>query len=203
MKLKFIVSICASLLVAVLILGILPINGEEVLYDNTVRLHVKAASDKDEDQRLKLLVRDEVLGLISEKLEGITDRDEACTILAEASDEICAASESVLRREGADDCVSVTLTDEYYPEREYDGFSLPAGNYRSLKVVIGEGEGHNWWCILFPSVCTGDALKAHDDYVEAGFTPEQYRIIEHGSGKKYRVRFKILEILSDLFGNRA
>ena len=203
MKLKLLVCSAVSVLVASLLFGILPIRGEESVYQNTVRLHVKAASDSEEDQRLKLLVRDEVLSILESRLAGVTDRDEACRIISASAEEIRLASECVLSKAGGDDSVEVTLTDEDYPERVYDDFSLPAGQYRSLRVTLGEGGGHNWWCILFPSVCAADAVSAEEDYIDAGFTSEQYRMIERGSGRRYKVRFRILEVLSELFGNRS
>ena len=203
MKLKLLVGFAASVLIASLLFGILPIRGEEAVYENTVRLHVKAASDGEKDQALKLLVRDEVLSIIGERLEGINDRDEACQIITDSAEEIRIASENVLRNAGVEETVTVAMTHEGYPERTYNGFTLPSGYYRSLKVTIGSGEGHNWWCILFPSICTSDATKAEEEYVDAGFTSEQFKIIERGSGRRYRIRFRILEALSEIFGERS
>ena len=126
--------------------------------------------------------------------------DKAEHIISGCLDEIESEAALTLLQNGCDCSITAELVYEEYPTRYYDGFTLPAGTYRSLKVTIGEGDGRNWWCILFPSVCISDAVSAQDEYIEAGFTPEQYRIIDNGSPRRYKVRFKILEILSDLVG---
>ncbi len=197
---KILVSLSLSILAAFVLLSYLPVHGEEAIYEDTVRLHVIAQSDSEEDQALKLTVRDSVLQCVASSLEGVKETDTACDIIDGLKDEIKACAEETLRLEGCSNTVNVDFGYEKYPVRYYDGFTLPSGTYRSLRVTIGKGEGHNWWCILFPSVCISDALKAEKDYVAAGFTPNQYKLIQNGSGTKYKVRFKILEVLSDIIG---
>ena len=198
-SIKILVSLFALVILTFIMAEFLPIRGEEKIYENMIRLHVIAASDSDEDQELKLKVRDKVLDVLS----GIsaTDKDEAETAILSHKDEIRSAAQSTLADNGSDDTVEVYFDDEYYPVRYYEGFTLPAGNYTSLRVVIGEGEGHNWWCVLFPPLCRSIGEEEREtDFVEAGFTSEQYRLINNNSGSKYQVRFKILEILSEVFG---
>ena len=194
---KFLLSISFSVLIATLLLNFLPVHGEEAIYEDTVRLHVIGASDSDEDQRVKLTVRDSVLQCVGEKMKSVTDRESAVRVLDGMKDEIKLCADETLRREGFNERVTVEFGDERYPVRYYDGFTLPSGTYKSLRVVIGDGDGRNWWCILFPSVCISNAVSAKEEYIATGFTPEQYKIIENTSGRKYKVRFKILEILSD------
>lgn len=197
---RLLLSFCFSILIATVLLSYLPVHGEEAIYDNTVRLHVIAESDSERDQELKLKVRDAVLTLVSERLEGVTDHGTACEVLEGMMDEIDACAERVLLTEGEVREVTVYFDEEKYPVRYYEGYTLPAGVYRSMRIVIGEGEGKNWWCILFPSVCTGNAVRTEDSYLAAGFTPEQYKVIENKSSKRYKVRFKILEVLSEVVG---
>ncbi len=194
---KFLLTFSFSVLTAFLLLNFLPVHGEETVYEDTVRLHVIASSDSAEDQNVKLKVRDSILRCVSEKMKSVKDAESAARLLDEMKDEIKICADETLKREGFDESVNIEFGEEKYPVRYYEGFTLPSGTYKSMRVVIGEGEGKNWWCILFPSVCISNAVKAKDDYVMAGFTPEQYKIIENGSGRKYKVRFKILEILSD------
>ncbi len=198
MKKFFLSGVCVIL--AALALTFLPVRGEQKLYEDVIRLHVVAASDDEEDQALKFKVRDSVLAVLGEKLDGIADRTEARSAVADSLALVEDAARATLEKQGRDDAVSVTFTRERYPEREYDSFALPAGEYDSLRVTLGGGEGKNWWCILFPSFCTSFAGDAEDDFIEAGFTPEQYGTVKKDSGVKYRVRFKILEILSGWFG---
>ena len=197
---KTLLSICLSVLIATVLLNYLPVHGEEAVYENTVRLHVIAASDSEEDQALKLKVRDSVLQTVEANLTGVREYDNACEILEGMKGEILSAARDVIVSEGYEYPVRVEFEEEKYPIRYYEDYTLPEGIYRSLKITIGDGDGKNWWCILFPSVCVTDAVKAEEDYVAAGFTPEQYKLIKNGSGKKYKVRFRILELLSDAIG---
>ena len=188
------------LILAALALTFLPVRGEQEIYDGVIRLHVIAASDGAEDQELKLKVRDSVLSALAEKLDGVRDRDVAKAIVADSLDLVETAARETLAAEGREDSVAVTFTRERYPEREYDDFALPAGEYDSLRVTLGGGAGKNWWCILFPSFCTSVAEDAEEDFIGAGFTPDQYGAVKKDSGVRYRVRFKILELFAGWFG---
>ena len=114
-----------------------------------VRLHVLAASDAPEEQAVKLRVRDAVLETLSPVLAGVGSAEEAETVLLDTLPAVRAAAE----RASGGRSVAVSLGPERYPTRDYGGFRLPAGRYRSLRVVLGEGKGHNWWCVVFPPVC--------------------------------------------------
>ena len=197
---KLLLNFSISVLLAAMLLSVLPVRGEEKIYDEVIRLHVIAASDSEEDQRLKLCVRDTVLALIEEKVGDTDSYEESYNIIEGIKDELVEAAVKTLREEGSSDSVHVEFTPENYPVREYDGYTLPAGRYQSLRIVIGEGDGHNWWCVLFPSVCRSKAEAVEEDYLAAGFSSSQYEMIKGDSDKKYKVRFKILEILSGVVG---
>ncbi len=182
---------------------ILPIHGEEAIYDSVIRLHVLANSDSEEDQQLKLQVRDAVLERTSVLLEGVKTRDEAETILRASLDEIADVAARTVREAGAEEGVAVTLGFEEYPTRRYENLAFPAGEYLSLRVMIGEAAGQNWWCVLFPPLCLSAATEkaeAEEAFLSAGLTDEQYRIITDSDGGKYKLRFKILELAEALFG---
>lgn len=200
MKVKVMVCMCASILAAFLFVSVLPVHGEEKIYSDMIRLHVIAASDSDEDQAVKLQVRDAVLEVVEASMENVKNQEEALAAIEAANDEIHTAAKSVLEREGFDYPVSVELGLENYPERVYEGFTLPAGQYTSLRVIIGGGEGHNWWCVLYPPLCTTAAEDREQVFITAGFTDEQYKTITETKQVKYKVRFKVLEILASLFG---
>lgn len=197
---KIILAITSSVLAAVLVITFIPVHGEQTIYDNIIRLHVIAKSDSEEDQSLKLAVRDSILNLLKAKIYNINDHDEALEIITDSLDDIEDVSQSVLEERGCKEKVSASVVTEHFPVRYYDNYTLPSGEYKSLKVEIGAAEGKNWWCVLFPSICSSNAKEVEDDYIAAGFTSEQYNIISNNSGTKYKVRFKILEILSDVIG---
>lgn len=185
--------------------SVLPIHGEQEIYDSVVRLHVLANSDSEQDQALKLMVRDEVLRVTGPLLEGCESREQAEHILEKHSDKIANAAQAVVEEQGYDYPVTVLLGKEEYPTRSYENCCFPSGTYVSLRVCIGEAEGQNWWCVLFPPLCLS-AASADDDrdnedaFISVGLTGEQYKVITETDNVKYRIRFKVLEAVQDLFG---
>ena len=181
-----------------LFVGLFPVHGEEKIYDSVVRLHVLANSDSEEDQALKLEVRDAILELTAPLLENCADRDEAEAVLRAHIPELIAAAKLVLETAGCNDSVTIEFDDEEYPERTYDSFCFPSGTYLSMRVLIGNADGHNWWCCLFPPICRAAATvskkEAENTFISVGLTPSQYKIITENNKPVYKVRFKILEI---------
>ena len=147
---------CLVFIICVLC-SFLPLSDEAEIYDNTVRLHVIANSDSEYDQNVKLRVRDGVLSLIEELVKDAENIEEAENIIRENISAIRDNSRETLNLLGEDKSIAVTLSKEYYPTREYEDFSLPAGEYMSLRIMIGEAKGKNWWCVLYPELCTGGA----------------------------------------------
>lgn len=196
---KVLLNMSASVLAASVLLSVFPSGEECAIYDDVIRLHVIAASDSEEDQALKLKVRDAVLDCVEEALSGCGSYEEALTTVTAMEDEIAAAAESCVAENGGTASVHVSLGREDYPRRDYGSATLPAGTYTSLRVILDEGEGQNWWCVLFPTVCVRFADAGEAEYVAAGFTPREYQLIS-GGGTGWKIRFRVLEILSDLFG---
>lgn len=162
----------------------------EALSDALVRLHVIAVSDEAEEQEIKLRVRDSVLAYLEPRLEGADDAAEARELISAELDGIKAAAETAA--EGRE--VSVTLSREYYPTRDYGSFSLPAGSYESLRVVLGEGEGHNWWCVVFPPLCLS-AAEAENALETLGGDSAQ---LLSGEGEGVVFKFRLLELWGEL-----
>ncbi len=186
--------LCSALL-------ILPVHAATGVYDSVIRLHVLANSDSEEDQALKLKVRDDVLAYTEKLIGNATSRDEAEAILQENLDTLASVAEQTLRCEGAPNTVQVTLGMEDYPRRAYETAALPAGEYLSLRVMIGEAKGQNWWCVLFPPMCLSVATSEREtSCLAAGLSEGQYRFITGTDGAGYRVRFKLVEMAQGLFG---
>ena len=187
-----------------LILGALPIHGESEIYSSVVRLHVLANSDSEEDQALKLKVRDSILEALDGKLDGCKTQDEAKARIESLLPAVRSAAEKRIEAEGYSYPVRVELGLEEYPTRQYESCAFPAGEYTSLRVLIGSGEGQNWWCCVFPPLCLSSSSKLsreqnEDAFVSVGLTGEQYKIITETDTPKYRARFKILEVFSSIF----
>ena len=149
-----------------------------------VRLHVLAKDDTDAEQAVKLAVRDEVLECLQPVLAGAETKAQAQAVLDEHLDEIRTAAMTA----AGDRQVAVTLTEEFYPTRVYDDFALPAGEYTSLRVILADGEGQNWWCVVYPPLCTELAMDVLSDKTE--------HIITRKEGYVYK--FKILELFGEL-----
>ena len=166
----------------------------QTLHDQLLRLHVVGASDAREDQDVKLLVRDAVLASLEEGLQDLTDPQAAWDYVARMLPRVEAAANRCLEAAGFTDTVAVSLTEETFPTREYDTFSLPAGVYKALRVVIGEGEGKNWWCVVFPQLCMGTDGEFVETASMAGLDPKLADTLQGD----YEIRFWVLEKIGEV-----
>lgn len=169
----------------------------ECLSGKLLRLHVVANSDSDADQALKLEVRDAVLDCAAGYLENVSDVRAAEQVLGAHLAEVAGAGQAVVREKGYDYAVRASLGTSHFPTKTYDGFALPAGDYRALRVTIGAGEGRNWWCVVFPALCVSAASEWQDTAVSGGLSDEDVRLMaEEDEG--YVLRFKCLELWDKL-----
>jgi len=195
MKLKiWELALITSLIVSVLC-GFMADNDQQQLSDKMIRLHVVANSDSDRDQSLKLEVRDAVLREISVLTKGVSDKKQAENIIEENLAAICDAAEKEILSHGENYEVSAGIKEENFPTRDYDTFSLPAGEYTSLRVIIGEGRGHNWWCVVFPPICNSSAIE--EDTAAISLSDEEMSVITRDSAE-YVIKFKAMEIIGRL-----
>ena len=156
--------------------------------EKIIRLHVVANSDSDADQAVKLRVRDAVL---REAQNVLSDASDAKQAIAAQLPALEAAANAELRRQGSGDTACVSFRRELFPTRDYDTFSLPSGVYQSLRVTIGEGAGHNWWCVIFPPLCA-QAAGLSEQAVQA-LSDDDVRLVTESDGG-YVVRFRLLEL---------
>lgn len=186
------ISICL-LCVCLVWLGMV-VADRKTLREELIRLHVVAASDSEADQKLKLKVRDAVVESLRLAMADVADPMQARAYLQEHLPQIRQIAEMVLRNAGCQDPVEVQLQMEEFAARVYDTFTLPAGVYESLRIIIGEGEGHNWWCVVFPSLCLPATSEGFEDVAAgAGFSEELIGALEGEEG--YEVRFFLLDAL--------
>lgn len=163
---------------------------QDALADQVVRLHVVANSDSESDQALKLQVRDAVLAAATPALTGL-DRQEALETLEARLPDLADAAAKVVGEEGYDYPVTVSLQEERFPTKRYEDFALPAGEYTALRVQIGSGGGHNWWCVVFPPLCMGSVE-------ETAQLDDRDRALVTGETEGYIVKFKAIEIWENL-----
>ena len=162
---------------------------QQAISSSLVRLHIIAVSDEPEEQALKLRVRDSVLEYLTPVLENAQDSTEAREIIRRELGSI----RTVAQESSEGRAVTVTLGQEYYPTREYGSFSLPAGRYESLRITLGAGEGHNWWCVVFPPLCVS---AAGQDRALDAMNGGDRALITEADG--YELRFRIVELWGEL-----
>lgn len=167
----------------------------EDMYENIIRIRIIANSDSEEDQRLKIKVRDAVLDYSQEIFSGIDSYDEAVSISENNIDKLRdKACETVLKN-GYNYSVGLEMRPETFDTRKYDNFTLPAGRYETLVFTIGEGKGENWWCVMFPQVCVGACSGRLTDTVTA--TSAQYA----ENADRYVLKFKVVELFEKIRKN--
>lgn len=171
-----------------------------------IRFHVIANSDSKSDQALKLKVRDKVLQYMQPKLQNSKSIEESREIIRKNNDEIASLAREVIKENKYNYTIKTTLSNENFPIKTYGNITLPQGKYEAYRIVIGNGEGQNWWCVMFPPLCFVDITKGQVSYKETEgdirkvLSPEEYKIVDNqlinsGDKNNIKVKFKILELL--------
>jgi len=200
---------CMCVLIISAVIAFFPVNGEEKIFSDMIRLHVLANSDSREDQDLKLKVRDYILNDIAELTQDSADSREAAEKIQRGLGDIEMSVREFLRRQGYNFEVDAVFSRERYPRRIYTDanadYIFPAGEYNSLRIKIGAASGENWWCVLFPPLCFSSAMRIDETLAVMGYTDEQISLMrrehENGGGitsARYDVRLWFLEFLSEL-----
>ncbi|WRS27140.1 stage II sporulation protein R [Oscillospiraceae bacterium MB08-C2-2] len=171
----------------------------DAVRENVVRLHILANSDSQADQELKLAVRDAVLLGTAQLFSASSDKTDTEREVLEHMDEIEAIAREEIQRQGYDYPVSVSLTNMFFETRQYENFTMPAGYYDAVRILIGEGAGKNWWCVMFPPLCIPAASPKSE------MTPtEQIRLI--GTRPQYKAKLAVVELVetvADHFSGRS
>ena len=187
-----------ALILAVVLMMLCTITGFagqcETISDRVLRVHVLANSDSQEDQALKLKVRDKVLECSAYMLDDAQDLNQAEALTEQNLQDIQKVAQEEVYRQGYDYPVKVELTNMHFNTRVYETVTLPAGEYDALRVSIGEAQGHNWWCVMFPPMCLPAAEESKE--LQDVLDPAQIEIVEGGS--QYEVKFKTIEVLEDI-----
>lgn len=169
----------------------------QTVKDDVVRLHILANSDSETDQGVKLKIRDALLQTNASILSNDVTKENAKEYFEKSKDILLKTAEETLKENGFDYEVKITLQEEYFNTRTYGNLTFPAGQYTALKVVLGEGEGKNWWCVMFPPLCVPAADGIETNENTADYLTQSGEKIVNG-GEKYIVKFKLLEIYEEL-----
>jgi len=191
--------IVSSLLIAFIFSSYLSlatfISSSDKIRQNVLRLHIKANSDCETDQNLKLKVRDEILKESNNIFSDAKNLEDAVINCKNAKEEIQKTAESVIKESGFSYPVKVEIGRSFFPVRTYENsVTLPAGDYTALKITIGEGKGHNWWCVMFPPLClpAAEGEKSLSDVLDEN----EESLVK--SSPKYEFRFKIAELFEKI-----
>ena len=172
------------------------------LSDAVFRLHVIANSDSDEDQELKLKVRDSLLNYMNEICANCTTKEEAISIAQKHQNEFQKIAEKTILDNGYNYSAKINIGNFYFPTKNYGDISLPAGFYDSLRVEIGEAKGQNWWCVMFPSLCFIDISSGIVDdeakeNLQENLEEESYSIISDNKKSNIKFKFKLIEFFAE------
>lgn len=164
------------------------------------RLHIIANSDSEEDQKLKLQIRDSIVEYLSSI--HFNNKNELMTYLQDNKDIIYGIAKNVITENGFDYDCSIEIGSSYYPQKKYKNLILPSGTYNGMRIKIGSSKGHNWWCVLFPPMCLIDSVTCKlpsesESILENSLTPEAYNIISSDS-PCYKFKFKIVDLINNL-----
>ena len=200
---KTIFRIELSLLIALIICGVLNINAFsqqcDSIREKMLRMHVIANSNSEEDQQLKIKVRDAVLSAGKDVFDGSVTSDDAKEKITPHIDYLEKVALNTIKNEGFDYNVKITVENEYFNTRTYDNsVTLPAGNYNAIKVIIGDGKGQNWWCVMFPPMCLPTSVAECE--ISDVLTESETEIVTET--EKYKFKFKIVEFFEEIFNDK-
>ena len=202
------ISLALSFVLFCVALNAVPHEAERArtvnVFDNTVRLRVVANSDSDEDQALKLAVRNDIIGVAHEIFKDCTDIESAKSSENKNMDTLLRAARESVQKNGSDMPVSISFGVEKCPVRRYSSFTFPAGEYMTLRINLGASEGENWWCVMYPPLCVSAA--SNDVYADVmtfknhGFDDEQIDYLLSSSEKEPEIRFALAGVLKKVLG---
>ena len=183
--------ICISLIICLISDGF---SAAEDVRSDCLRLHILAYSDSPEDQRVKLLVRDALFCEGAEIFDGSKNADEACEKIIENAAFLEETANRVLAENGFSYKASISVEKEYFDTRQYDSVTLPAGEYTACKVILGEGDGQNWWCVMFPPMCL--PVAENNDDIYAVFGDNGASLVTQKNG--YKIKFRLVELFEEV-----
>ena len=196
-KILILTTVLTSILLGIQVLGKTEQSEEiERAKNQIIRLHVRAENDSAEEQELKELVRDEILLYTQNLLKECKDPVQAKEMLSAHLSDLQKIGKETVESKNKTHPVTVTLQREYFEYRDYGGFFLPEGEYESLLVTIGSGEGKNWWCVVFPSACYIGAAKEIE--TEPQQMPSCFRLAD-GRAEDVKIRFRLWDWICSWF----
>lgn len=172
-------------------------NKPSNIEDQVIRFHILANSDSEQDQTLKLEVRDEVLKYMDPRLKNSKSIEESKKILQENNEKVKAIALNVIKEKGYNYTVKSGMVNENFPVKSYGDLIFPAGKYEAYKIIIGNGNGHNWWCVMFPPLCFVDITHGETSNKENETLVKN--MLKNNKKNNYVIKFKIVELIKKIF----
>ena len=198
MKFKKEICLTAALFLSLTVQGIISTSEIKKNIENDVlRLHIPANSDSMEDQNVKIKVRDGILEKAKNEnwFENCTDSENAAEKAENYIDEIEKTADNVLKENGFDYVSKAEVTKMHFDERNYEDYTFPSGEYTAVRITLGKGEGHNWWCVMYPNMCIpcAENVETDDEKADEFFSEKEKDVLKNP--EKYRFKLKICELL--------
>ena len=196
----FIVFICALIIAGTSYAD----NVQNDIAQNIIRLHIIANSNDDVDQQVKLKVRDGVIACMQEKFNYLSDKADCESIISDNLDYITDTANRILKENGFNYESAAYIGNFNFPTKRYADFILPPGNYEALRIVLGDGNGKNWWCVMFPPLCfidgeNGTVTQAYKNYLKENLSSDSYEIIQASDcNADIQFKFKIIELYQSM-----
>jgi stage II sporulation protein R len=187
-------SLCTAFIIAV-IYSVIPFQAQcENISNDVFRLHVLANSDSEYDQSIKLKVRDKVLEYSEDMFKNAASKEQAESLTAENLKNIEQTANDELKRLGCNYTAKAEIKNMYFTTREYSAYTLPSGMYDALRITLGKGEGHNWWCVMYPSICLS-AASEREERAKTAYSDSEYKIV---TNEQPEYKFRIVELFEQL-----
>lgn len=192
---KTLVKAACTAFVLVVIYSLIPFQAQcDNISRDVFRLHILANSDSEYDQSVKLKVRDKVLGYTSQLFNSAGSKQEAEGLIESNLNSIKEVAENELKSLGCDYSVKTEIKNMYFTTRVYDSYTLPSGMYDALRITLGSGKGHNWWCVMYPSICLSSAAE-QDERAKQVLDSNEYDVVKN---EKFTYKFKVVELFEKL-----
>lgn len=174
-------------------------NDAKQIKDGVLRFHIVANSNTANDQQLKLKVRDGIADYCSELFGGLNNKTQAVDIANKNLENLKQKAELILKQNGCENAVSVCVTERYFPTKDYEGVSLPAGVYDTLDIKIGSAEGENFWCVMFPDICiSSSSAKTNKQKLSTVLSGDSLKIATNNKSCRVRFKFKTIELIESV-----
>lgn len=193
-SLYWIIALAIGFVTSMILLCFSAVGQATAVSQSVLRFHIVAASDSQQDQELKMLVRDGIAEFTDQLFAKAKNKEQAIAIARDNADVIAQNAQEILANEGCDDKVQVRIKELWFPTKSYQNITFPAGKYDAIHITIGEGEGENFWCVMFPALCVNSVSESNEQLLSGVLGEDEMKLVT----RPYTLKFKAAEWLGKL-----